>query len=584
MLEKLFAMDSNEEVEQALSSGRKLLEGKFYDRAMVEFRKALDLDQEIAMPVIMDIYSQSSGDPSALISLGTNLLSFDQNNVELINLLANAYRKQESYEQAKKLYQRGLEVDPKNEFATYNLAATIAKTPYEDSNAVSAVKPFEEMTDFKLPALELAVESLQEIYQAAQPQPDAQTEGGPHEGGGPSFVDSILSEEEPDASETPEGAATPSEPEAEPLPATPKSAQTKGIDLQVLKQQVTEYAPEPERIPLYLLNLAIYCMQERDYETARALFEDLLKQDSHSADLRCFLLCAIAELRHPDKALELMSKLLQAQPNHRYGLVNYGILLRRQGKSSQARVIFFQLARLLEHSQGDYSLDRVINQGKEELEKGNKKKAGELLTPLVDELTEAPLLLQLSQLHLENKVYDEALQALKRAARLSPRLPEVIKARHQMHRVLAEEAENAISKDDLEKAEGLLEQALTIKRDKVSLKKMIVLYTKDENDKRVSELKKVLDEVETKERSKLIAEKVQDAEKRMAIGDAVQALKFYEEAINIEPRTELYKQMLAAAEKLGRPELAEKLTDWFHEQKEEWNRKRHEEEEPPEDA
>ncbi len=573
MLEKLFTIDSSEEVEQALSSGRKLLEGKFYDRAMVEFRKALQLDQEIAMPVILDIYSQSSGDPAALVSLGTNLLSYDQNNVELINILANAYRKQESYEQAKKLYKRCLEVDPRNEFATYNLAATIAKTDYEDNNAVSAVKPFEDLTDFKLPELELAPEALQEIYEASKPELEAGEAEGTVDASGPSFVDSILSDE---PAEAPEAAAP--EEEASATPVEPGK-----IDLQRLQQEVEERASEPERIPTYLLNMAIYCMHERDYDTARALFEGLLKNDSHNVDLRCFLLCAIAEQGHPDKARELLSKLLQAQPTHRYGLVNYGILLRRQGKSSQARVIFFQLARLLEHSQGDYSLDRFLSLAQEELQKGNTKKAAEMLTPLVDELADALLVLKLSQLHLDNKAYEDALQALRRAIRLAPRLPEVIKARHQFHQVLAEEAENAISKDDLSRAAALLEQAISVKKDKVSLKKLIVLHTKDENENRVAELKKTLSEVETKERSRQIAEKVKEAEAHIAAGDPVRALKFYEDAINIEPRTELYKQMLAAAEQLGRPELAEKLTNWFHEQREEWNRKQHENEEPPED-
>jgi tetratricopeptide (TPR) repeat protein len=565
MLEKFFSMDSNEEVEEALVRGRKLLEGKFYDRAMVEFRKALELDHETAMPVITEIYRQSSGDPAALISLGTNLLAHDKDNVELMNLLANAYRKLENREQAKKLYQRCLEVDPRNEFATYNLAATIARADYEDSSAVSAIKPFEGMSSFRLPAPVRDTEEIQQIFEKSQPEPIEKAREEEAEQGGSSFVDDLL--------EGPEQAAAP--------PATPKKPAATApqdrpkVDPELVQKEIAAAEPDAARRAVLSLDVALYCIRENAPEAARALLEDLIKQDPKNVDLRSYLICVLAGA-HLDKALELMGKLLHVSPRHRSSLVNYGLMLRKQGKASQARVYFFQAAVLLERSKGEYDLSVILEAARTELGKGSKKKFLELLEPLVDELTQIELLLQLSNLQLEGKSFEAAIQTIRRAAGLEAKHPEVLKARRQLYQTLIDEADNSIKKEDLEKATWFLDQAIGFRKDPATLRRAIVLYNKLENEKRSSELRKLLEEVELRERNRQIKEKTDAATNFEAEGNFVQALKAYEEAILIEPRNELLSSMLEVTEKMQRPELQEKLTEWFHGQKEEWAHKKQE--------
>ena len=158
---------SDAAVVEILENAYKLLKSRFYDRAKVEFNKALDEDHDLATQVVLALYRQmeSSGDVEGLLALGANVLNRDPGNVDLANLLGNAYRRQGNITQARNMYQHCLKHDPKFRNATYNLAAMLARVPLFDGSAISAIVEFENLENFKYPQCETEViESLVEQF------------------------------------------------------------------------------------------------------------------------------------------------------------------------------------------------------------------------------------------------------------------------------------------------------------------------------------------------------------------------------------------------------------------------------------
>ncbi|MEC8223145.1 MAG: tetratricopeptide repeat protein, partial [SAR324 cluster bacterium] len=105
--------DDKQEIWDLFDAGKNLMESHFYDRASVEFNKALSLDKEFASELIVDLYMEMQGsNPDAMIALGINILQHNPDNIEMANMLGNTYRKKGDYNAAKSMYQRCLKRDP----------------------------------------------------------------------------------------------------------------------------------------------------------------------------------------------------------------------------------------------------------------------------------------------------------------------------------------------------------------------------------------------------------------------------------------------------------------------------------------
>ena len=144
--------DDKQEIWDLFDAGKNLMESHFYDRASVEFNKALSLDKEFASELIVDLYMEMQGsNPDAMIALGINILQHNPDNIEMANMLGNTYRKKGDYNAAKSMYQRCLKRDPYFKNASYNLAATLARAEVYDGTAVSAIAEFESLNHYQLP-------------------------------------------------------------------------------------------------------------------------------------------------------------------------------------------------------------------------------------------------------------------------------------------------------------------------------------------------------------------------------------------------------------------------------------------------
>ena len=168
VLKKLFVSeDPEKQIYEILERGKNLLEKNFFDWAAVEFNKAMGINPELAIETVTKLFQemQGGGNPDAIISLGINILQTDPENIELANLIGNAYRKKHDWIRSANMYQHCLRHDANNKFAVYNLAAAMAKVEVQDGMAISAINEFEKMSDFVLPDIKEEIESLIEMQQ-----------------------------------------------------------------------------------------------------------------------------------------------------------------------------------------------------------------------------------------------------------------------------------------------------------------------------------------------------------------------------------------------------------------------------------
>ena len=114
--------DIIEDSVKILERGKSLLEKNFFDWAAVEFNKAMEINPELAIETVTKLFQemQGGGNPDAIISLGINILKTDPENIELANLIGNAYRKKHDWKRAENMYQHCLKYDAENNYAVYN--------------------------------------------------------------------------------------------------------------------------------------------------------------------------------------------------------------------------------------------------------------------------------------------------------------------------------------------------------------------------------------------------------------------------------------------------------------------------------
>ena len=125
------------------------------------------------------------------------------------------------------------------------------------------------------------------------------------------------------------------------------------------------------------------------------------------------------------------------------------------------------------------------------------------------------------------------------------------------------DSENFIKKKDSKKAAELIDKALGIAITKNLLQKAISINSLLENENRVIELEKLLKSYLENEKKTKIIEKIKLAEDAEKKGNIKNAIYYFEEAIKIEPKNSTLKKLVDLCVRIGKPELAEKFTNWF---------------------
>ena len=564
ILENFFSTDDpKKELNSILERGKSLLEKNFYEWAAVEFNKALELDPKLAAETVTKLFQemQGGGNPDGIISLGVNVLKTDPKNVELANLLGNTYRKKHNWNQAKNMYKLCLKHDPDFKNAIYNLAATNAKIEIADGNAVSAIAEFEKMTDFVLPDIQDGLENLVEMQQHftldADEEREQQTEdvkeGNKIKEGTKVSGDKNV-KEDTNTREKSDKKADEEEIEAE----------GNSIDSeQTFNYIISNLDAESEEESKACFSLGIHCLQTMEGEIAKNVFKRLLMREKNNVDLRCFLVLAISIEGDIDNAIKTFQSILVRNPNHRYSTVNLGLLYKRKGMIQKSRVSFFTTFKLLERSQGNYNIDTCLQDADKFFEENRTKKALEIYKPLVPEITSQELLIRIAKLNADNNFWDEAFELYRRILRINRQNKEAREGIKTVHTAYLTAAENHLKKNDPKNAAVVIDKALNIAVSKKLLQKAINLNHLLENENRAFELEQILKSYQNKEIQVEVQAKISLAEEAEKNGKYKSAVRFYEEAIKLDPQNSTLKKLVDLCVRIKRPDLAEKVSDWF---------------------
>jgi len=564
ILENFFSTDDpKKELNSILERGKSLLEKNFYEWAAVEFNKALELDPKLAAETVTKLFQemQGGGNPDGIISLGVNVLKTDPKNVELANLLGNTYRKKHNWNQAKNMYKLCLKHDPDFKNAIYNLAATNAKIEIADGNAVSAIAEFEKMTDFVLPDIQEGLENLVEMQkhfkldadEERKQQTEDVKEGNKIKEGTKVSADKNV-KEDTNTREKSDKKADEEEIEAE----------GNSIDSeQTFNYIISNLEAESEEESKACFRLGIHCLQTMEGEIAKNVFKRLLMREKNNVDLRCFLVLAISIEGDIDNAIKTFQSILVRNPNHRYSTVNLGLLYKRKGMIQKSRVSFFTTFKLLERSQGNYNIDTCLQDADKFFEENRTKKALEIYKPLVPEITSQELLIRIAKLNADNNFWDEAFELYRRILRINRQNKEAREGIKTVHTAYLTAAENYFKKNDPKNAAVVIDKALNIAVSKKLLQKAINLNHLLENENRAFELEQILKSYQNKEIQVEVQAKISLAEEAEKNGKYKSAVRFYEEAIKLDPQNSTLKKLVDLCVRIKRPDLAEKVSDWF---------------------
>ena len=564
ILKKIFAAeDSHKDVNAILARGKSLLEKNFYEWATVEFNKALALNPKLAAETVTKLFQemQGSGNPDGTISLGTIVLKMDPKNVDLANQLGNTYRKKQDWNHAKNMYLHCLKYDPDYKNAVYNLAATTAKVEVADGMAISAIDEFEKMTDFVLPDIEDGMGKLVEM----------QT----------NFADDTVELNQVQSPENKDETKVIPEKEEKEDDNEKVKVDTDGDDndddddddkddidsidaVQTFKYITSnlEAGSTEERNAVF--TLGIYCLKNNETKIAQYSLKRLLMRDKENVDLRCFLVLAISLDGNINDEIKTLQSILGRNPNHRYTNVNMGILLRRKGKIQQSRVSFFTTFRLLERSQGDYDIKACLENAEKLFNDNLEKKALEIYEPLISEITSEVLLHRIAKLYLDKNLLDDALEIYKRIFRKNRQNKEAREGIKSIHAAYLIESENFLKKNDKINAAVKIEKALKIAAGTNLIQKAISINMLLKNENRVVELEEMLKDIKRKEIQSKVQEKISQAEEAETRADYKGAIRYFQEAIKIEPQNSTLKKLIDLCAHINRPDLTEKITDWFN--------------------
>ena len=561
ILEKFFSTDDpNKELNSILERGKSLLEKNFYDWAAVEFNKALELDPKLAAETVTKLFQemQGGGNPDGIISLGVNVLKMDPKNVELANLLGNTYRKKHDWNHAKNMYKLCLKHDPNFKNASYNLAAANAKIEIADGNAVSAIAELEKLTDFVLPDIQEELGYLVEIQQHFTPETDQESEQQTED----------VTEVKADSNES---ADKKDKEDTNNVEATDKKADEEGIEAegnsidseQTFNYIISNLEAESEEESKACFTLGIHCLQTMEGIIAKNVFKRLLMREKENVDLRCFLVLAISLEDDIENAIKTFQSILARNPNHRYSNVNLGLLYKRKGMIQQSRVSFFTTFKLLERSQGNYHIDACLKDADKLFEENRTKKALEIYEPLVPEITSQELLIRIAKLNIDNKSWDEAFEIYRRILRINRQNKEAREGIKTVHTAYLTASENYLKKNDPKSAAVVIDKALSIAVSKKLLHKAININHLLENENRAFELEQMLKSYQNKEIQAEVQGKISQAEEAEKNGKYKSAVRYYEEAIKLDPQNSTLKKLVDLCVRIKRPDLAEKVSEWF---------------------
>jgi len=525
---------TRDKVEEHFSEGLTLLEGKFFNRAMIEFDKAMELDSDAVYPRIKQELQNAadSGQLEAALSLGMNLIKSNNSDFELANKLGNFARELKNYSQAESLYKLALKAKKNYMPAFYNLAASMARVDKYDDAVQSALEPFSALDDYVYPDFEGPSKLIEGMTKRlSEKQAAERTE---------KLQELTLAKEQKETQGYAVEAAD-LDLEIRKIKELPKGAQP--IDLIDEFERLIEEMPDKAKDHSY--NIAIYALMNDILGEAEEALSRISVSDFEYVDLlKCLL---AAKQGNRASGIEKLNKMLGENEFNRLYNVNLGLLYQREGKKFVAAKYLIKTAALLEKSGGIYSMKALVRLAHESYEAGAFKKALNYYKIASTEIEDPKLWERLGTLYIELKKYDDAVQAFRSLETLDPNSPVAGKKLKEVHDYYFNKGKQLLDDRKFKPSGDFFRKALNVLRLPETLKSAAVvcgqLKQGDEEEALLEEYNELMqaakDKVVEQERQMLLLE----AKSWMSKKNYLKAIQSYESALRMKVDKNVFLQL-----------------------------------------
>lgn len=523
-------------IEEHLSEGMRLMTEKFYNGAMIEFDKAMELNPEYVYPRLVEELSNAaaSGNLQSAISIGLNLIKEKNEDFELANKLGNYAREMGDYKQAEGLYKTALKVNKRYQKAFYNLAASQARVDYYDDAVPSAISKFDKVEDYVLPEYigdKKTIENMTE--QVAQNKKASVREK----------VQDLTVERDRMVEEG-------------------ESIEAKGIDMEIkkLNESADKVLPEdlleefdrqaaedPDNANEYLFNKAVFAIRNKRPDVALGVLTQLPPNSFETIDLLHAI--ALEQKGKKEEAVNSLIRLLGKNEYNRYNNVNLGLMYRRLNKRFLATKYLIKTAALLEKSNGIYSMRELVKEADECYESGNLKKALNYYTIAVTEIPTARIWNQIGTIYIERKKYDEAVEAFRKLKELDPNSEIGDSKLQEIHNYYVEKAEVLMDERKFKPAADYLHKALRVLRLPDTLKKAASVYKQLNNPEKekalLKEYQAMLDEEKLKEQEEKRQNLIIQGKQELGKKNYLKAIEIFEAVLRMKVDRKIFLQLAA---------------------------------------
>ncbi len=523
-------------IDEHLAEGMKLMSEKFYNGAMIEFDKAMELDSEQVYPRLVEELSNAaaSGDLQSALAIGLNLIKENNEDFELANKLGNYARELGDYKQAEGLYKTALKVKRNYQKAFFNLAASQARVNIYDDAVVSSISQFESIENYILPDY-IGEKKLIE-----------------------SLTEKVAQEKKASAKDKLQDLTV----QRDKLIEEGSAVEAKGIDLEIKKLQENANKVLPEDILEYfekqaaedsesgkdqLFNKALYAIETKKTDIALEAIGRLSIQEYETLGLLNAI--ALEQKGRKEDAINKLIKLLGKNEFNRYNNVNLGLMYKRAKKQFLATKYLIKTAALLDKSNGIYSMKDLVAEADDCYESGNLKKALTFYLIAVSEIPSVRLWDQIGTIYVERKKYDDAVEAFRKLYELDPDSEIGESKLLEIHNYYVEKADVLLNDRKFKPASDYLHKALGVLRLPDTIKKTASVYKQLNNPEKEKELLKeyqaLLDKEKEKEQEEKRQQLMQVGKQHLAKKNYLKAVEVFEKVLRMKVDRKVFLQLAA---------------------------------------
>ncbi len=552
-----------EKVNEHIKEGMALLAEKFYNGAMIEFDKAMELNSTEVYPKLVEELSNaaSSGELQSALAIGLNLIKENNEDYELANKLGNYARELKDYKQAAGLYKTALKIKRGYENAFYNLAACQAKVDIFDDAIKSAISQFDGVKDYILPEYLGDAKLIKRMTEKVKEEKQIALKD--------KLQDLTI--------------------ERDQKIETGNTVEAKGLDHQIksLKENAGRVDPkdiladfkkqikdDPEGANDIRFNMGLFAIANKKPSVALEVLSGLSTVEYDKINLLKAI--ALEQKGKINEATGRLINLLGKNEFNRYYNVNLGLMYRRTKKRFLATKYLIKTAALLDKSNGIYSMKELVKEADDNFEQVKLKKALNYYLIAATEIPDAHIWHKIGTIYVERKKYDDAVDAFREMKKIAPDSTEADDKLLEIHDYFVEKGDSLMNDHKFKPAVDYFHKGLGVLRMPETLKKAANTYKQLNNSEKEKELLdeyyKIANEEKAREQEEQRQMKISKGMQLLKSKNYLKAVEAFESILRMKVDRKIFLQLAALYKGLKkRDELAALETRWekmvLHEEK-----------------